>query len=102
MVNRWMLAGAGAVAAVGGARAAKRYRESMREIRQVLHEGSVVAQTAAGPVEYADANEGPPVLIAHGIGGGYDQGMLALRVGGHLPFRLVAVSRFGFVTGEVN
>lgn len=97
MVNRWVLAGAGAVAAVGGARAARRYREGMREIRRVLDAGSRVAQTAAGPVEYAEAGEGPAVLVAHGIGGGYDQGMLATRVGGEMPFRLVAVSRFGYL-----
>jgi 2-hydroxy-6-oxonona-2,4-dienedioate hydrolase len=97
MLNRWVVAGAGAVAAMGGARAARRYRESMREIRRVLDEESKVAQTAAGPVEYAEAGDGPAVLVAHGIGGGYDQGMLALRVGGNLPFRLVAVSRFGYL-----
>jgi pimeloyl-ACP methyl ester carboxylesterase len=97
MVNRWVLTGAGAVAAIGGARAAKRYRGAMREIHRVLHEGSTVAQTAAGPVEYAEAGEGPVVLVTHGIGGGYDQGMLALRVGGDMPFRLVAVSRFGYL-----
>ena len=97
MLNRWVLAGAGAVAAVGGARAAKRYRESLREIRLMLDEGSKIAHTAAGPVEYAEANEGPVALVAHGIGGGYDQGMLALRVGRNLPFRLVAVSRFGYL-----
>lgn len=97
MLNRWVLAGAGAVAAIGGARAARRYRGAMREIRRVLHEGSEVAQTAAGPVEYAAAGEGPAMLVAHGIGGGYDQGMLALRVGGEMPFRLVAVSRFGYL-----
>ncbi|HET9496087.1 MAG TPA: hypothetical protein VFR15_17805, partial [Chloroflexia bacterium] len=65
MLNRWVLAGAGAVAAVGGARAARRYREAMREIRHMLDEGSKVAQTAAGPVEYAEAGEGPAVLVAH-------------------------------------
>jgi pimeloyl-ACP methyl ester carboxylesterase len=69
----------------------------MREIRRVLNEGSVVAQTAAGPVEYAESGEGPAVLVAHGIGGGYDQGMLATRVGGEMPFRLIAVSRFGYL-----
>jgi pimeloyl-ACP methyl ester carboxylesterase len=97
MVNRWVMAGAGAFAALGGARAARRYRESMREIERVLHEGSVVVQTAAGPVEYAEAGDGPPMLVIHGIGGGYDQGMLAIQVGGRLPFKLIAVSRFGYL-----
>jgi pimeloyl-ACP methyl ester carboxylesterase len=36
----------------------------------------VIADTARGPVEYADIGDGPPVLAIHGTPGGWDQGLL--------------------------
>ncbi len=56
-----------------------------------------IADTAMGPIQYAEAGSGPPVLVIHGSGGGFDQGMLlagALVDGDH---RVVAPSRFGYL-----
>jgi pimeloyl-ACP methyl ester carboxylesterase len=53
--------------------------------------------TAAGHVEYAVRGEGDPVLVAHGIVGGFDQ---ALQIGESLlatEARVVGVSRFGYL-----
>jgi len=59
--------------------------------------GSKVIETPCGPIEYADAGTGVPLLAVHGSGGGYDQGMafaspLTLR-----GFRVIAMSRFGYL-----
>ena len=59
--------------------------------------GSRILETSFGPIEYAEAGEGPPVLVIHGAGGGFDQGLeLAaglLRNG----YRVIAPSRFGYL-----
>lgn len=73
------------------------YRSDMDADRERLAAGSQIAETRCGPIEYAVAGEGPPVLVAHGAGGGYDQGLI---IGAPLikaGFRVIAVSRFGYL-----
>jgi pimeloyl-ACP methyl ester carboxylesterase len=87
----------GTVAGIAGWLAASTYRRDLAAARARVAAGSSVANTPHGPVEYALAGEGPPILTVHGAGGGYDQG---LDVGGPLikkGFRLIAVSRFGYL-----
>jgi pimeloyl-ACP methyl ester carboxylesterase len=81
----------------GTVRTLRRYRAAMQEVVASLRSGSHIALTPVGPVEYASVGEGPAVLIAHGINGGYDQGLLAVRLIQDQPFRLVAVSRPGYL-----
>ncbi len=73
------------------------YQRDIGAARARAVSGSRMAQTHCGPIEYAVAGEGPPVLIVHGAGGGYDQG---LDLGGPLAkrgFRIIAMSRFGYL-----
>jgi pimeloyl-ACP methyl ester carboxylesterase len=59
-----------------------------------------ITQTANGTLEYADLGDGNPVLVVHGAGGGYDQGLLLSQIffGEDIDqFRLIAPSRFGFL-----
>jgi 2-hydroxy-6-oxonona-2,4-dienedioate hydrolase len=73
------------------------YRSDIEREFERVSTGSRIAQTACGPIEYASAGEGEPVLVVHGAGGGYDQGMDiagGLAAGG---FRVIAVSRFGYL-----
>jgi pimeloyl-ACP methyl ester carboxylesterase len=85
------------LAGVGAIRAASRYRHHMRGLSARLEAGSEVAHTACGPIEYASVGDGPPVLLVHGIGGGYDQGLRATKLAQENPFRLISVSRFGYL-----
>lgn len=58
---------------------------------------SWILETSYGPIEYAEAGNGPPVLVIHGAGGGFDQG---LDIGEKLVrngFRVIAPSRFGYL-----
>lgn len=98
-MRKWVVAGIGAMAAMGSAGlfGGYGYKRQMRDLHGRLAEGSRVADTAYGPIEYASVGEGPAVLIAHGIGGGYDQGMLVTRLTKDNPFRLISVSRFGYL-----
>lgn len=56
-----------------------------------------MAVTAAGPMEYAEAGEGPPLLFAHGALGGYDQGLGMTALFWLNGFRVVAPSRPGYL-----
>jgi pimeloyl-ACP methyl ester carboxylesterase len=62
---------------------------------------SMVAATRCGPIEYGSAGEGPVILAVHGAGGGWDQG---LDLAGWLArdgYRVVAMSRFGYLRTPV-
>src|SRR5215213_869964 len=76
------------------------FRADMRASRARLLAGSRVVSTACGPIEVAEVGDGPPVLVVHGTGGGFDQGMNIAR--GFMGewgegFRRIAVSRFGYL-----
>jgi 2-hydroxy-6-oxonona-2,4-dienedioate hydrolase len=74
-----------------------RYRRDIRRERRRTLTGGRMARTSCGPIEYAEIGDGPPVLVVHGAGGGYDQGM---DLGGPLAakgFRVIAMSRFGYL-----
>ena len=57
-----------------------------------------MVETRFGPIEYAEAGnaKGPPVLVIHGAGGGFDQG-LDIAAGVTHEFRVIAISRFGYL-----
>jgi pimeloyl-ACP methyl ester carboxylesterase len=65
--------------------------------RKRAGEGSRVARTARGPVEYCSLGEGPAVLVVHGAGGGFDQVLGMARELAAAGFRAVAMSRFGYL-----
>lgn len=73
-----------------------RYRREMRQRIEETEAGGTIAHTAAGAVEYAEAGDGEPLLMIHGAGGGYDQGLLVGRDFGP-GFRIIAPSRFGYL-----
>ena len=73
------------------------YQRDIRRERKRTATGSRIAQTPCGPIEYAVAGEGPAVLVVHGAGGGFDQGMeLGTRLASR-GLRVVAMSRFGYL-----
>ena len=68
---------------------------------QLLSGSDIVTTEEFGDIEYAVQGEGLPVLLVHGAGGGYDQGLLIGEnyVGdGH---RFIAPSRFGYVRSSI-
>jgi 2-hydroxy-6-oxonona-2,4-dienedioate hydrolase len=85
------------VVVVGLAASYTVYRLELAEARERLANASAVVETACGAIEYATVGEGAPVLVVHGAGGGFDQG---LDVGHGLAergFRVIAMSRFGYL-----
>ena len=73
------------------------YRRDLRAAHRRVNAISCIANTAAGPIEYAEVGAGAPVLVVHGAGGGIDQGLdLGAPLAAH-GFRVIAMSRFGYL-----
>jgi pimeloyl-ACP methyl ester carboxylesterase len=73
------------------------YWQDMRAIEERVAGASRIVETPHGPVEFANWGDGPPLLIVHGAGGGYDQGHLLAKAFGGDGFRWIAPSRFGYL-----
>ena len=58
---------------------------------------SRVVETSSGPVEYIDRGQGEPVLFVHGSPGGCDQGALMGAFLEPQGFRVIALSRPGYL-----
>jgi len=87
-----------AIAGVGlAAIAYARYRPVRDAARARISTGSQIAATHSGPIEFADAGAGPPVLVIHGAGGGFDQGLDLGEGLVRAGFRVIAPSRFGYL-----
>jgi pimeloyl-ACP methyl ester carboxylesterase len=73
------------------------YRTWRRQVISRLQQGSSVQTTSRGPVEYCEIGKGAPVVVLHGVMGGYDQG-LAIAESIALPdVRFLALSRPGYL-----
>jgi 2-hydroxy-6-oxonona-2,4-dienedioate hydrolase len=73
------------------------YQRDIQQARDRVANGSRIEQTPCGPIEYAMAGGGPPVLVVHGAGGGFDQGMDFAAPLAERGFRVIAMSRFGYL-----
>lgn len=90
-------AAAGALALGGGAVAASYWRALSSIRADLAARPSAVVPTRHGDLEYAEAGQGAPLLMIHGTGGGFDQGLqFAARLPG-LGYRVIAPSRFGYL-----
>ena len=100
MTSIWMvfiivltgLALAGIVVAV------MRYLRAIHSARERLANlNSHIIETECGPIEYACVGEGYPVLVVHGAFCGFDQGLWAANSGDFSQYRVISVSRFGYL-----
>ena len=74
-----------------------KFRRDIAAARTRAAVGGTVVQTRCGPIEYEEAGQGIPLLVVHGAGGGHDQGMSIARPLVDRGFRVIAVSRFGYL-----
>jgi 2-hydroxy-6-oxonona-2,4-dienedioate hydrolase len=77
--------------------AAAVFAVDMRRAYARIAEGSSVIPSPLGDIEFKQAGSGPPVLVVHGSGGGFDQGELIARAVLGEGFRWIAPSRFGYL-----
>lgn len=89
--------GSGALAAVFFGFAYAGYVAEIDAAHERLRGQSQIARTACGLIEYAERGTGPALLLAHGSGGGFDQGLEMAEQLAQRGFRVVAPSRFGYL-----
>ena len=97
----WSISTLLVVAAAAGVGVWSAYRGAITSAREISTSGSLIAETRCGPIEYAVAGTGPPVLAIHGAGGGFDQGLDIGRAAVESGFRVMAPSRFGYLRTPV-
>lgn len=83
-------------ALVAGGLTWRSFSSDLSRARALTLGRSQTIESRFGRMEYAQAGSGPPVLMIHGTGGGFDQGLdfaspLAAR------WRIIAPSRFGYL-----
>lgn len=91
------LTAAGAIAAGASAWAYAAYRKDMEAASRRIATERQIIDSPYGPIEFAESGDGPAVLLIHGAGGGFDQG---LDLGRNLlgdGYRVIAPSRFGYL-----
>jgi len=74
-----------------------RFDQDMELATARVAKGSVLVATRCGPIEYQEAGAGAPLLMVHGSGGGYDQGMAFAGALAQQGIRVIAMSRFGYL-----
>lgn len=98
--RRAVVAGATAATLLAGGLSAVSCFQDVRRARERLAGRSRILRTSAGRLEYAVAGNGSPLLMIHGTGGGFDQGLgfgAGLIERGH---HVIAPSRFGYLRSD--
>ncbi|WP_104017967.1 alpha/beta fold hydrolase [Roseovarius nitratireducens] len=95
--RRAVLTGLGGLVLASGAYATGAYRSAIAAADARLVRKSSLIETTAGAFEYAVAGSGPPAMMIHGTGGGFDQGLLFAHALREKGFRIVSPSRFGYL-----
>lgn len=78
------------------------FHREMQAARDRLIAGSSILKTDEGVIEYSVRGEGTPVLLLHGAGGGYDQGLWSGKmILGQDGYKFISVSRFGYLRSPI-
>jgi len=78
-----------------------RYSREMKASREHLQAESEILNTDQGDIEYSVKGKGTPVLMLHGAGGGYDQGLWAGKLYLGDGYQFISVSRYGYLRSPI-
>ena len=95
-----MLAGLTATVLGTGCYGWWRFDAALDSAERRLAGRSALIRTRLGNLEFAVEGSGPPMMMIHGTGGGFDQGLrfsAALRALWH---QIIAPSRFGYLRSD--
>ena len=86
-----------AIAAIGVISIWLAFRSDVRAAERRLAGNSQLIHTRNGIMEFAEQGRGPPLLMIHGTGGGFDQGLFFSQSVIGNGIRVIAPSRFGYL-----
>ncbi|MGZ7081250.1 MAG: alpha/beta fold hydrolase, partial [Thermoanaerobaculia bacterium] len=92
-----LLRTAGTIAASATGLIYAAYRKDIEAARHRLENDSQVINAAHQQIEFAESGNGPAMLVIHGAGGGFDQGLDLARAFLGDENRFIAPSRFGYL-----
>jgi pimeloyl-ACP methyl ester carboxylesterase len=90
----------GLAAAAGAALTERAFSQDLAAARQRLAGRSRLVRTRFGQMEVAEAGDGPPVLMVHGTGGGFDQALAMAAPLVAMGWRVIAPSRIGYLRSD--
>jgi len=94
---RRVLVGVSAATVVAGVSTVVLYRRDMATAHERVRGHSQLITSPYGDIEYSAGGSGPPVLVVHGSGGGFDQGELMVRAVLDDHVHWITPSRFGYL-----
>ncbi|MFN3817651.1 alpha/beta fold hydrolase [Blastomonas sp.] len=97
--QQWLI-GAGVGALIGAGYVWSRFRQAVATAECRVAARSSTIATPFGTLEYAMAGSGPPLLMIHGTGGGFDQGLRFAGVLKRFGHQIIAPSRFGYLRSD--
>ncbi len=77
------------------------YQKQINEAKERLRSESRLLETEFGLMEYAISGQGKPVLLIHGAGGGFDQGLWLGRICLDGDYQFIAPSKFGYLNSDI-
>src|ERR1051325_842032 len=95
--KRILLGLAAGAATVGGVFVWQKFTAELSAEKARARRGSSIASIRFGQMEFAVAGSGPPVLVIHGAGGGFDQVLYAAQRLIAANYQVIAPSRFGYL-----
>ena len=76
------------------------YQKQMKAARERIQSESRILETKYGKMEYAVRGHGKPILLIHGAGGGFDQGLWLGQVCLAGDFQFISPSKFGYLNSD--
>lgn len=77
------------------------YQKQIRSATNRIASESRILKTKYGNLEYAVRGKGKPILLIHGAGGGYDQGLWLGEICLDGNFQFIAPSKFGYLKSSI-
>ncbi|MFO7817095.1 MAG: alpha/beta hydrolase [Desulfovibrionales bacterium] len=77
------------------------YKKQMKAAGERIQSETRILETKYGKMEYAVRGHGKPILLIHGAGGGFDQGLWLGEVCLDGDYQFISPSKFGYLNSDI-